>query len=205
MNHAVAMVQAYLRVNGYFTVAEYPVVETTASGRHRTATDIDMLAHRFPHSGRLVPDASGEGEDVAILRPDPALSIGSGDEDVLIGEVKEGEAHLNRSATDPHVLRAALTRFGGCDCGDAAELIEELVQTGTTQGPRGRIRLIAFGSSLPDHPGERRHEVVLLAHILDFLESYIREHWEVVSAAHFDDPAFGFLMMMEKARRNGKR
>lgn len=52
MDTAVALVQAYLRVNGYFTVAEYPVVEATGGGRHRSLTDIDILAFRFPGAGR---------------------------------------------------------------------------------------------------------------------------------------------------------
>ena len=28
MDHAVALVEAYLQINGYFTVAEYPVIES---------------------------------------------------------------------------------------------------------------------------------------------------------------------------------
>jgi hypothetical protein len=40
MDNAVALVQAYLRVNGYFTVAEYPVLEATRDGGYRAATDV---------------------------------------------------------------------------------------------------------------------------------------------------------------------
>ena len=51
MDTAVALVQAYLRVNGYFTVAEYPVLDATGPGGPRTITDLDILAvrlHRAP-------------------------------------------------------------------------------------------------------------------------------------------------------------
>jgi hypothetical protein len=49
VDNAVALVQAYLRVNGYFTVAEYPVMEAMRTG-YRTLTDIDILGVRFPHA-----------------------------------------------------------------------------------------------------------------------------------------------------------
>ena len=34
MDNTVALVQAYLRVNGYFTVAEYPVIEAIEYGKY---------------------------------------------------------------------------------------------------------------------------------------------------------------------------
>jgi hypothetical protein len=52
VDHAVALVESYLRLNGYFTVTEYPVIEACKFGGYRTATDLDVLAFRFP-----VPDA----------------------------------------------------------------------------------------------------------------------------------------------------
>src|SRR5262245_18598254 len=55
MDPAVGMVESYLRVNGYFTVTEYPIVEASKYGEYRTATDLDVLAFRFPGAGRLVP------------------------------------------------------------------------------------------------------------------------------------------------------
>ena len=48
MDNAVALVQAYLRLNGYFTVSEYPVVEELRHGGVRTMTDLDILGFRFP-------------------------------------------------------------------------------------------------------------------------------------------------------------
>ena len=54
MDTAVALVQSYLRVNGYFTAADYPVLEAVGSGRHQMATDLDVLTVRFPGAGRRV-------------------------------------------------------------------------------------------------------------------------------------------------------
>lgn len=44
MDHAVALVETYLRVNGYLTVTEYPVVEAMKHVGFRTATDLDDAA-----------------------------------------------------------------------------------------------------------------------------------------------------------------
>ncbi len=62
MDHAVALVQAYLRVNGYFTVSEYPIIESIRHG-HRTATEIDIPAFRFSSAGRLVPGRASSDEE----------------------------------------------------------------------------------------------------------------------------------------------
>ena len=50
MDTSVALVQAYLHVNGYFTVAEYPVLEAFR-GEHARSSRIST----FWHSGSLVP------------------------------------------------------------------------------------------------------------------------------------------------------
>lgn len=43
MDMGASLVQAYLRVHGYFTVSEYPILETKRHGDHRVATEIDIL------------------------------------------------------------------------------------------------------------------------------------------------------------------
>ena len=55
MDTAVALVETYLRINGYFTVTEYPVIEAVHYDGYRTITDLDILAFRFSGAGRLVP------------------------------------------------------------------------------------------------------------------------------------------------------
>lgn len=200
MDNAVALVNAYLHINGYLTVAEYPVVEAMRGGGYRTATDLDILAFRFPGSGRLVSGAGNGQEGAVVASPDAALAIGPDEADMLIGEVKEGRAELNQAATDAAVLRAALMRFGCCPAEHVAREVEELIRHAKTTTPRGhRTRLVAFGSTPPG--GFHRYQVILLGHIVQFLKEYINEHWEVLHAAEFKDPAFGFLMAVEKALR----
>lgn len=199
MDQAVALVEAYLRLNGYFSVTEFPVLEAVQYGGVRTATDLDILAFRFPDAGRLVPPRGGDSGSRWIFAPDPELGCAGNDADMLIGEVKEGRAELNQAAANPAVLRAALARFGCCHPEHLPGVIQALLRNGNARTQCGhRVRLVAFGS-LPGSPGGPRYKFISLGHVEQFLRDYIREHWEVVRHAQFKDPAFGFLVMLEKA------
>ncbi|HEU4521726.1 MAG TPA: hypothetical protein VFT12_06970, partial [Thermoanaerobaculia bacterium] len=45
--------------------------------------------------------------------------------------------------------------------------------------------------------------IISLGHVLQFLQEYVRKHWHMLRHLQFKDPAFGFLMTLEKARRGG--
>lgn len=139
MDNAVALVQAYLRVNGYFTVAEYPVIEAMRGGRYRSLTDIDILAFRFPGAGRPIRGRRRRTVDVEHHAPDPLLGRPGEMADMLVGEVKEGRARLNPAARDPAVLRAALVRFGCCTEAEAPRIVSDLARRGEATTP-GDIR-----------------------------------------------------------------
>jgi hypothetical protein len=153
MDNAVAVVQAYLRVNGYFTVAEYLVIEAVRGGRHRSLIDIDILACRFPGARRPIGGGRRPSSGVEHREPEPLLGRPGEMADMLIGEVKEGSARLNPAARDPVVLRAALVRFGCCAESDAPRVVTELARRGvaTTAGGH-QLRIVAFGSRGSD-PG----------------------------------------------------
>jgi hypothetical protein len=133
MDQAVALVEAYLRVNGYFTVTEYPIIESCRFGGYRTATDLDVVAFGFQEQGvsfrcpERVADRGGAG----LYAPHPHLGAFGNEADMLIGEVKEGRAELNEATRDPAVLRAALTRFGCCEPQHASSVVQDLLQQGT--------------------------------------------------------------------------
>lgn len=213
MDNAVALVQTYLRVNGYLTVTEYPVVEALPEGGFQTATDLDVLGFRFGHSCTLMPEANGSPDGAACpVETDPALDVRPGVPDMIIGEVKEGRATLNRAATNHNVLGAALSRFGCCEPGHAVELAKRLVRDGhaMTHGASGgsgqtphRVRLVAFGSQPPDAPA-RRYQVVLLGNVVRFLREHVRRHWPRLQASESKDPGLSFLMTLEKAERGAR-
>lgn len=199
MDHAVALVQAYLRVNGYLTVTEYPVVEAVRSGGFQAATDLDILAFRFGRASVQGQAVTTSGKPHAKMLPvDPALDVRPDLPDMIIGEVKEGRATLNRGAIDKAVLAAAIARFGCCDAAEADTVVVDLLRRGRAKIPHGhRVRLVAFGS-LPSEPPSKHYEVILLGHILAFLREHLRRHWAVFQASETKDPALGFLKILEK-------
>ena len=200
MDTSVSLVQAYLRVNGYFTVTEYPVIASRGDGQYRTATDLDVLAFRFPNAGRLVP-GKRPGRDEDQFSVDDALMTSTEHADMLIGEVKEGRAQVNEAASDPAVLRAVLASFGCCSRDEAPRITEKLIRDGSALLPSGhRIRTAIF-ASIVSGVGAPRRVVISLGHIAQFLRAYIDEHWEVLRHSDTKDPAFGFLMTLAKAER----
>jgi hypothetical protein len=201
MDNAVALVQAYLHVNGYFTVTEYPVVEAIRYGGYRTATDLDIFAFRFHGAGRLVPEGdAGHLSGADSFAPDPALGSVGESADMIIGEVKEGRAELNQGARDPAVLRAALTRFGCCSAGHVRQVVEALLRKGHAKTPCGhRVRLVAFGSTI-ERNGNQKYAAVSFGHVVGFLQDYIQQHWEALRHTQFKDSTLGFLLTLEKAR-----
>lgn len=199
MDNAVSLVQAYLRVNGYFTVAEYPVLEVSGRG-HRMITDIDILAFRFSHAGHQPESAKRAELSELTSAPDPFLQSALGNADMLIGEVKEGPALLNGAARNPEVLAAALVRFGCCAPNEAAAVVQRLRNEGAADTAAGhRIRLVAFGGLPAGDVGPAA--VVPMAHVVTFLSEFLRAHWNVLRHAQIKDPALGFLVTLEKATR----
>jgi hypothetical protein len=194
MDHAVALVETYLRVNGYLTVTEFPVIDSIG-GSYRATTDLDVLAFRFPGAGaRWSRQADGN------RHVDPELAVPVDAADMIIAEVKEGKATLNHAGADPQVLQAALARFGCCKTHDAEAAVRELIRRGRAQTHCGHtVRLVVFAALAEgSHP---HFQFVSLAHVAQFLHDYICEHWEAVRAAQFKDPVFGLFVALEKAQR----
>ena len=201
MDSAVALVRTYLQINGYFVVTDYPVVELDRRGSARSMTDLDILAVRFPGAGRLVPDGD---RSTIIGEIDPELGHPGDCIDLIIGEVKQGGARLNRGAHDPSVMRAALARFGSVDEGRAREVVEDLLARGHATTPCGHnVRVMVFASYADRSPGPGVR-VVTLGHMKQFVTGYLREFWDIFRETQFNDPAMNFIMMLEKSDRHAK-
>lgn len=198
MDPAVALVQAYLQVNGYFTVVEYPVVEVVATGDSRTVTDLDVLAVRFPAAGKPMGDRDEATFGPTVQNVDPALGCAPDEADMIVAEVKQGRARVNPAMRDPAVLAAALSRFGCCAPGDhAARTVERLLARGHARSHVGhRIRLCAFGSS-----GSVPHaHTIPLQAVVTYLERYLAAHWTTIGRAQISQPALAMLALLHKAR-----
>lgn len=201
MDSAVALVQTYLRVNGYFTVTEFPVVERGRDVDYRMATDLDVLACRFPGARQeIVGGGRGSG---ALSTPDEALAVPLGGIDMVVGEVKESLAEFNPAGLRTDVLEAAVARFGCCRPGDdARRTVSRLVSEGAAETGLGhRVRLVAFGA----RPGPAAPYLQIgLDRVIGYLEEYVRANWDVLRHTETKEAALSFLMIREKAAAGGK-
>lgn len=185
MDTAVGLVRAYLQLNGYFTVSEYPVVRKVGEGRYRTLTDVDVAGYHLPH---------GEPD----FAPDPVLRVPVDRPDIVIGEVKEGLAQINESANDPEVVAKILKRFAGCSAAEAISAARGLLRDGEVDIRSGhRVRLVAFGTA---REAGGAYLKILHSEVVDYLDRYIRENWDVVRQSGSKDPVFSFLVLLAKAR-----
>lgn len=198
VDHAVALVQSYLRVNGFFTVTEYPILHREQSGTFREATDLDLLAVRLADAGRVLPRGQRlQGEKVDV---DPRLGIDHRRREFLIAEVKEGEADPNRFLLRRGVLFEALRRFGFGERDERGAAVSALAEHGVATFRDGsRVRLVVFGSRPGEHMGPCTF--MPLGHVVDFLRRYLEASRAVYGQMRFRDPAMGFLSMLDKAGR----
>lgn len=194
MDHAVALVEAYLRVNGYLTVAEYPVLDAPRHGPVQMVTDLDILAIRLDSGNDSGP---AQGRTAA----DPALGARPGRADMIVGEVKEGVPRVNRALREPRALQAALTRFGCCTTAEADNVVSRLMRHGEGVAPAGHsVRIVAFGNP-HGSPTAGPWHTVLLDHVIGYLQDHVRAHWDQISHSQLKDPTLGLLALLEKATR----
>lgn len=204
MDPAGALVESYLRLNGYFTVTEFQVQHPSGGGRYETATDLDILALRLPRAAETVlrhPQRRGEDRCEILLADDPLLQVSPEMPDLLIGEVKEGAAALNRHLTTPEVLHAALRRAGCCPEEHIATAAAALAAHGEfVAGPAHapcRIRLASFCGYIEDRPAPAVL-VVTLGHILGFIVDRLRAYRPILRSAQFKDPTLNLLKLVDK-------
>lgn len=208
MNTAVGLVESYLRLNGYFTVTEYQVQHPVPGqpGRFETATDLDVLAVRLPWAAETVlrhPQGAGEDRCEVLLAGDPVLAMAPDVPDVLIGEVKEGAAELNRRLRTPEVLYAALRRIGCCPEGHIADASAALLREGEMmfRPPHSvacRVRLAAFCGYV-DQAHRPAVLTITLGHILRYVADRLAAYRPVLRSAQFGDPILNLLKLVEKA------
>lgn len=158
MDTAVQIVNAYLQLNGYFTIGEFPIVEASRKGAFATATDIDILALRFPHPEHRIPIRSG-GESACShasihLQVDSELDLPTDCMDMIIGEVKQSTAKLNPRLLD---MLEHLSRYGEplkpAQFGDPTGAVPSVEQARLLERAEGRRpRLIGLGSCLRHWP-----------------------------------------------------
>jgi hypothetical protein len=203
MNAGVDLVQAYLHLNGYFTITELPVIRQSRRG-FEEVTDLDILAVRFPWAAFTIPGGKPGPEDDMSLALDQVLVPRNGLVDVLIIEVKEGKARINDSLRSRDALLTALRRVGCAPDRVLVDAVDDLRQHGEVkiQPPGGetavQVRILAFGEG---RPGPRNgYQVVSLAHVAQFVEGYLDRYHQVLMPSDLPEPALGILHLLRKVR-----
>lgn len=203
MDTAVALVKAYLELCGYFVLAELPV-RTPDGGGYRDLTDLDVVAVRFAHGAPVLPRRLARPLEV-FLGMDPALGGADDGVDVVIGEVKEGQARLNPALRRAETVAFALRRLGCCP----EERLEEEARWIAGHGHRElrmpghvacQVRLVAFAGR--GVAVERGVVTVPLAHCADFIVERLHEGSDVLAGVQFKDPVLGLLALQAKLSRD---
>jgi hypothetical protein len=192
MDTAVGLVQAYLHINGFFTVTEYPIVARSRGGS-TTLTDVDVLAMRFPGAQRWVPGGKP-------LPTDPVLAAAEGRLQMIIAEVKEGKAQVNRSAYSLPVVETVIRRFGCCSQ-DPAATARAVIQQRSADTYVGHnmpctIQMVVFGGVVEQTAA--RHQVISLRHVATFLNQHLTRNRDVLLQTQIKDETLALMALLIK-------
>lgn len=198
MDVAVNLVESYLRLNGYLTLSELEIQGEAEDGSFETLTDVDIVALRFPGPAHAA-DAHEDDDCQMLLIDDPELRLEDDVVDLIIGEVKQGDAVFNPGLTRHEVLHSVLRRVEWLFAESSLEVVELLQEASIAHVPLRaggllRARLVAFGRS----PVTDLH-TMSLAHIVEMMVGFMEEFDEVLRPAQFKDPAPALLRLLTKA------
>ncbi len=197
MDIAVNLVESYLRLNGYLTLSEMEVQKKTKSGIYETLTDVDIVALRFP--GQIYATDPHDGDDCRMLLiNDDVLQLESETIDVIVGEVKQGDAVFNPGLTRHEVLHTVLHRVEWIYATQLDEVIGQVTESGVSLVPARsgglvRTRLVAFGRA-----DASNLNTVSLSHIVEAMVRFMDEFADVLRPAQFKEPAQAFLRLLAK-------
>lgn len=212
MDTAVGLVKSYLELCGYFVLAELPIRAADArrsgvNGGYHDVTDLDVLAVRFPHRHEVLPRRVTRPLEV-FLGADPELGGSDDGIDLIVGEVKEGQARLNPALLRAETVAFALRRAACCP----EEMVEEEARAIVSHGERTftmpggipcLVRLVAFAGQ--GYTSERGVRTISLAHCAEFISRRLTEAEDVLSGAQFKDPVLGLFALQRKlSQRSGK-
>ena len=198
MDIGVNLVESYLRLAGYLTLSEFEVQGRRDDGSYETITDVDIVGVRFP-GDVVVGDPHDDGSNLMLIE-DPKLELQPDCVDVIIGEVKQGQATINTGLFDHRTLHAVLQRidwvYGEEIDVVVAGLQEDGIHTSPARGGAGtvRTRIVAFGQE-----AATCLNVITHAHIINTLLSFFDQFGEALRPLQFKEPATGFLRLLAKS------
>ena len=201
MDIAVNLIENYLRVNGYLTLSEFEVQRRVSGGHYKTVTDVDIMAVRFP-GDVFMGDPHSAREAELLLIDDPVLELAATTIDVVIGEVKQGQAELNDNIKNHGVLHTMLHRIEWLYGVPLDHVIQGLQRKGIHTGPSCatgdiRTRLVAFGRS-----DTVDLSTISLTHVVNTMIGFMSSHEAALKPIQFKEPAPAMLRLLMKAGFN---
>lgn len=198
MDIAVSLVESYLRLNGYLTLSEFEIQSRADNGTFESVTDIDIMGIRFP--GDVYAGDPHDGVDARLLLlADDALQLAEDQIDVIVGEVKQGEAQFNPGIRRHEVLHQVLRRVEWLFEMGLQNVVDELARHSVCIVPaRGggtaRVRLVAFGRAPADDLHTIRH-----TRIVNTLVRFFSGEDSAFRPAQFSAPAPAMLNLLLKS------
>lgn len=198
MDIAVNLVENYLRLTGYMTLSEFEVQRRDRAGKFRAVTDIDIMGIRFP-GDIYIGDPHGRRDYELLVIDDPVLDLEDDCIDVIVGEVKQGEAVLNPGIKDHGVLHSMLRRLSWIYSEGLEPVIQGLQQDAIHFSPargggRIRTRLVAFGRSKVSNLN-----TIALSHVVTTMLGFFEGHEDAFRPIQFREPAPAFLRLLLKS------
>jgi hypothetical protein len=193
----VDLVESYLRLNGYATLSEFQIHRRLPDGSYEALTDVDVVGIRFP--GEVyAADPFNSPDPHFLLIEDDQLHLVEDTIDVILGEVKQGEAVFNPGLKRRETLDTVLQRFRWLYEEPLSEVVARLQRHGLSVGPahgggRIRTRLVAFGRS----PVNDLH-TVSLRHIVEVMVSFMERLDRVIHTDAYSDPVVATLRLLVK-------
>jgi hypothetical protein len=198
MDIAVNLVENYLRLTGYMTLSEFEVQRRDTDGRFKSVTDIDIMGIRFPGDIYL-GDPHQPADYEMLLIDDPVLDHEENTIDVIVGEVKQGQAEFNPGIKDYGVLHSMLRRVEWIYDVGVNEVIDGLQRQGLHRAPsKGgasvRTRLVAFGRS-----SHSNLNTISISHIVTTMLEFFEKHEDAFRPIQFREPAPALLSLLLKS------
>jgi len=196
---ASGLVEVYLHVNGYLTLSEWQIQAVNQRGQWDTVTDVDILALRFPGDVFLA-DSHDPDLQSTLQVPGDLLMLEDGVIDVIVGEIKEGEAVFNPAFTRHETLHTVLHRldwlYGEMGVGP---VVLDLTEQGVCRSPAPgggtvRTRLVAFGRA-----PQLTENTIPIGMIFEEAVALLAEHEALLRSARFANPVAATLKLLHKA------
>lgn len=197
MDIAVNLVENYLRLTGYLTLSEFEV-QRRDGDVFRALTDVDIMAMRLPGPVYLGDPHDGNPDDLLLIE-DPVLGLADDTVDVIIGEVKQGQAVLNDGIRHHAVLHSMLRRVAWVYDKGIDPVVDRLAEHGVCHtaargGGTVRTRLVAFGRS-----DRTDLNTISLSHVIATMLAFFERHEEAFRPIQMKEPAPAMLRLLLKA------